>query len=188
MSDSFTFSKPRWQRVKDTKVCETPIFSLHQIDLLPGHQHKEAPFFVLDAPEWINVIALTPENEIVLVEQYRAGIHEPTLEIPGGMVDEGETPEEAARRELAEETGFTSKNWVCIGKTSSNPAILTNYTHLYLAENCIKTTSQHTDGNEDIAIHTLPVSRFLQLVKDGTVHHAIVLAAVAQYLLHQKMD
>lgn len=183
MSDLFKFSKPLWNVVEDKKVFETPIFSLHQIDIIPDKKSESHPFYVLDTPEWINVIALTPENRIILVEQYRAGIHKSTLEIPGGMVDGGETPPEAARRELLEETGFISDNWISLGKTSSNPAILNNFTHLYLAEDCIKVQTQQTDATEDILVHQLPVNRFLNLVREGVVHHSIVLAAVAQYLL-----
>lgn len=182
----FDFSKPLWQVLKDTKLFETPIFSLHQIDLLPRPKKQPVSFYVLDAPEWVNVIALTPENNIVLVEQYRAGVHQSSLEIPGGMADPGEDPIEAAKRELLEETGFSSAKWTKIGKTSSNPAILNNFTHLYLAENCQKVQEQQTDGNEDIAVHIIPLQEFLQLVKDGTVHHAIVLAATAHFLLHQQ--
>lgn len=179
----FQFSKSRWQVTKDKKVYETPIFSLHEKKVIPDGGEKPASFYVLNAPEWINVIAVTDRSEIVLVEQYRHGIDRTTLEIPGGMVDPGEEPLEAAMRELVEETGFSSDNWVKLGEASSNPAILTNFTHLYLAEGCRETNVQQTDGHEDIKMHTMPLSEFLDRVKDGTVHHAIVLSAVAQLLL-----
>jgi ADP-ribose pyrophosphatase len=183
MSKPFQFTKPVWSVSKDKKVFGTPIFDLTEKTLDAPGQVIDHPFYVLNAPDWINVVALTPDNQIVLVEQYRAGVNEVTLEIPGGMVDMGETPIEAAKRELLEETGFESENWELIGKTSSNPAILSNFTYLYLASGCVKTSPQHTDGSEDIALHTLPLNQFLNLVKNGTVHHAIVLAAVAQFLL-----
>ncbi len=185
MSNKFTFTKPRWDVLKDTKVYETPIFSLHQVEVLPDKETTPKPFYVIQAPEWINVMALTESNEVVLVEQYRFGVDESTLEIPGGMVDAGESPLEAAKRELLEETGFSSDNWEFMGKTSANPAIFNNYAHLYIAKNCRKTAPQQTDGTEDIAIHILPINDFLNLVKDGTVHHAIVLAAMAKFLLKE---
>ena len=181
----FQFSKPRWEVLKDKKVYGTPIFSLHQKDVVPDKESESKPFYVLEAPEWINVIALTAEKEIILVEQYRHGIDESTLEIPGGMVDDGESPLEAAKRELVEETGYSTEKWSLIGKTSSNPAILNNYTHLYLAENVEETTGQHTDGTEDIKVHRMPLKRFLKLTANGVVHHAIVLAAVAQMMLNR---
>lgn len=186
MSDSFSFSKPKWDIIKDKKLLETPIFSLHQRELLPHNKTDTASFYVLDAPDWINVIALTGDQKVVLVEQYRAGIHTSSLEIPGGMVDEGEDPMESAKRELLEETGYQSKKWTKLGTASGNAAILNNYTHIYLAENCIKVDEQNLDGNEDIAVHLLKLDYFLELVKSSTVHHSIVLAAVAHLLLHIK--
>lgn len=184
MSDSFSFSKPTWDIVKDKKLFETPIFSLRQRELLPHNKIETASFYVLDAPDWINVIALTAEKKVVLVEQYRAGIHESSLEIPGGMVDENESPLESAKRELLEETGYQSENWTKLGTTSGNAAILNNYTHIYLAESSIKVDEQNLDGNEDIAVHLLAFDYFLELVKNSTIHHSIVVAAVAHLLLH----
>lgn len=181
---TFTFSKPKWHQTEDKKLCETPIFSLNKTTVVPPGQTYSYPFYIINAPEWVNVIALTSQNEIVLVEQYRAGTDEPTLEIPGGMVDKNEMPPVAAKRELLEETGFRSHNWSSLGKVSSNPAIMSNYTHVFLARDCIKTNPQQTDLTEDIAIHTLPVTEFLNLVRNGTVHHALVVAAVAKLLLN----
>jgi len=188
MSDSFSFTKPLWRVTKDKKLVETPVFDLQEKYLDAPGQSVDHPFYVLNAPDWINIIALTdedPEN-IVLVEQYRAGIHESTLEIPGGMVDKGENPLTAAKRELKEETGYESDSWVSMGAVSSNPAILSNRTHLFLASKCIKTAEQNTDGSEDIAVHLTSLDHFLSLTEEGTVHHAIVVAAVGKYLLHQR--
>lgn len=184
MSNLFKFSKSAWGILKDKKVFETPIFSLHQLSLDPENQESTHPFYILNAPEWINIIALTPDDDIVLVEQYRAGIHDVTLEIPGGMVDGVESPLESAKRELLEETGFASSDWEFLGKTSSNPAILSNFTHLFLAKNCKQVSEQQPDGSEDIKIHKLQISKFFELVQNGTIHHAIVLAAVSKFLLH----
>lgn len=188
MSDSFSLSKPKWDIIKDKKVYETPIFSLHEREFLPTKKSSTVNFYVLEAPHWINILALTPENNVVLVEQYRAGIHESSLEIPGGMVDENESPEEAAKRELLEETGYQSKKWTSLGKVSANAAILNNYTYMYLAEDCIKVDEQNLDKNEDIDIHILEMKEFLELVKNSTVHHSIVVAAVAHLLLHMNLN
>ena len=133
----------------------------------------------------MNVIALTPEEEVILVEQYRFGIREPTLEIPGGMVDAPESPLDGAKRELLEETGYVSDRWTRLGKVSSNPAIQNNYTHLYLARDCRFEGAQNPDTHERINVHTVSLDRFLNLVEDGTIHHAIVVAAVARFLLYE---
>lgn len=187
MSDSFSFTKPRWRIIKDKKLVETPIFDLREKYLDAPGQKVDHPFYVLNAADWINILALTGDNpeKIVLVEQYRAGIHESTLEIPGGMVDDGEDPLTSARRELKEETGYESDSWTSLGTVSSNPAILSNRTHLFLASHCVKTSEQNTDGSEDIAPHIMDLDRFLALTANGTVHHAIVVAAVGKYLLQK---
>ncbi|WP_340104046.1 NUDIX hydrolase [Rhodohalobacter sp. 8-1] len=179
----FKFTKPKWDVIKDKKVYETPIFSLHEKKVQPDDGTDAANFYVLNAPEWINVIALTDDNDVVLVEQYRHGVDETTLEIPGGMVDEGEEPIDAAKRELLEETGFESGSWENLGKVSSNPAILSNFTHIFLATHCEKTSPQQTDGHEDIKVHSMPLKEFLNFANEDVVHHSIVLAGVAKFLL-----
>lgn len=146
-------------------------------------ENHTATFSILDAPDWINVIALTSNNEIILVEQYRYGIEKPTLELPGGVCDLGESPFESSKRELLEETGYSSENWLSLGNVSSNPAMQTNYTHTYLAKDCLKTSEQQLDGNERIHVHVLPLVEFLDMVGKGEIKHSLVVAAVAKYLL-----
>lgn len=182
---SFDFQIESWSIVQENKEYSTPIFDLlkRRMKLQSQEDSGEGEFYVLDAPEWINVIALTAEEEIILVEQYRFGIEEPTLEIPGGMVDKGERPLPAAKRELLEETGYRSDTWSSLGTVSANPAIMNNYTHLYVAENCVFEGAENPDTHERIYVHKMPMQDFLGRVNDGTVHHAIVLAAVARYLL-----
>lgn len=180
----FPFTVEPWKVLNENKEYITPIFKLLKRRYRLESENLEADFYVLDAPEWTNVIALTPEREIILVEQYRYGTREPTLEIPGGMVDAGEEPLEAIKRELMEETGYVDGNWRPLGKVSANPAILNNYTHLYLAENCRFTGAENPDEHERIHVHTMPVEKFLDYVHDGTIHHTIVVAAAARLMLY----
>lgn len=187
----FQFHIEPWSVIRENKEYQTPIFNLfkRKMKLEAEGEDAEGEFYVLEAPEWINVIALTPDGKVVLVEQYRYGIEQPTLEIPGGMTDKGEEPLEAAKRELLEETGYRSAEWSGLGKVSSNPAIMNNYTHLFLAEGCVfEGEVKNPDANERINVHLLPVEEFLELTADGTVHHAIVLAAVARYLLKVRRE
>lgn len=185
--EEFSYHTEPWSIVKENKEYTTPIFNLFKrtLRLETESETTEGDFYILDAPEWINVIALTPGEEIVLVEQYRFGIEEPILEIPGGMADAGEEMIGAARRELLEETGYRSDKWSGLGRASANPAIMNNYTHIFLAEDCIYEGADNPDEYERINVHIVPLRKFLELVKDGTVHHSIVLAAVARYLLRQ---
>lgn len=186
MSDkTFNFRIEPWSIVSEHKEYTTPIFNLlkRTLKLEADGEDAQGDFYILNAPEWINVIPITNNQEVILVEQFRYGIQEPTLEIPGGMVDKGETPIEAAGRELLEETGYRTEQWLSLGKVSSNPAIMSNYTHMYMAENCVFEGAENPDTHERINVHTMPMDDFLKLVKDGTVHHTIVVAAVARYLL-----
>ncbi|WP_020403882.1 NUDIX hydrolase [Gracilimonas tropica] len=182
----FKFSIEPWITTREEVKYTTNIFKLLSRDMeLKSEDHK-ATFSIVDAPEWMNVIPLTSDNEVVLVEQFRYGIEGPTLELPGGMVDAGETHFETAKRELLEETGFTGDKWHYLGKVSSNPAFLTNYTHLHVVKNCRKIQDQQLDGNERINVHVIPLDDFLEMVNNGTVHHSLVVAAVAKFLLWKK--
>jgi len=181
----FRFTIEPWSTVQENKEYQTPIFNLFKrsMRLEAADEQNHGEFYVLEAPEWINVIPVTIENEVVLVEQYRYGIEAPTLEIPGGMVDPGESPKESAERELLEETGYRANKWESLGKVSANPAIMNNFTHMYLAGGCRFEGAENPDMHERINVHLLPIDDFLDRVADGTIHHSIVVAAVARYLL-----
>lgn len=148
-------------------------------------EDHEGQFYVLDAPDWVNVVALTREGKAVLVEQFRYGTEKPSLEIAGGVCDPGETPLETAKRELEEETGYISEHWSSLGRVSANPAILNNYNYFFLAEDCTRNGEMNLDQHERIKVHTLPYEDFLGRVRDGTINHSIVVAAVAKLLLRE---
>ena len=187
---SFNFTIEPWSIIHENKEYQTPIFNLlhRNMRLEALDEQNQGDFYVLEAPEWVNVIPITKENEVVLVEQYRYGIEQPTLEIPGGMVDGGESPLRAAKRELQEETGYRSEMWRSLGKVSANPAIMSNFTHMYVAEDCEFVGSDHSDTHERIEVRTMPMDDFLAMVKDGTIHHSIVLAGVCRYLLMEQEE
>ena len=137
---------------------------------------------VLEAPDWVNVTALTPEGEVVIVKQYRFGTASTTIEIPGGMVDPGEDPLEAARRELLEETGFASERWSLMGSVAPNPAFLNNRCYHYLAEDAHQVAPPALDGGEDIVVTTLSQEQIAAGVASGEIDHALVLTAMLRLL------
>ncbi len=183
MSVNFSEIK-KWAIETENIEYQTPIFSLKRRKSNSRIQDKSGQFYVIEAPDWVNVLALTKEMDVVLVKQYRHGIDEITLEIPGGVVDsEDDNSQLAAERELLEETGYKSVRWEYLGTVSSNPAIFTNYCHFYLATECEKVSGQNLDHLEEIGISTLPLKEFLGQVRDGSIHHSLIVAAVAQFLL-----
>jgi 8-oxo-dGTP pyrophosphatase MutT (NUDIX family) len=136
-------------------------------------------FSLIECVDWVNVIALTPDDHVVLIRQHRAGTNTVCLEIPGGMVDEGEAPAIAAARELEEETGYTAATWRPLGISAPNPAIQSNRLHSYLALDARPTTATRHDTSEVIAIETAPLSEVRTMLRDGRIDHALVIAAFA---------
>ncbi len=141
-----------------------------------GHTKR---FSVIECADWVNVIALTPGDEVVLIRQFRAGSSQVTLEIPGGMVDAGEDPAAAAARELFEETGFRAASWRKLGAAAPNPAIFGNRLHVFLAEGAVRAGEPEPDGSEVIEVELVPLPTTWALIRDGAIDHALVVAAFA---------
>lgn len=139
-----------------------------------GFQHA---FCRLQGPDWVNVVAFTREGDLLVVEQFRHGIDAPTLEIPGGGCDPGETPEDAARRELREETGFVSEHWVALGFCTPNPATQNNRCHTFLALDCDPDGPLELDSAEELQVWACNWKEWQERLRSGKVHHALVLSA-----------
>ena len=120
-------------RERSEQVADCRVFKVRRDYSTDPRDGKRHDFYVIEAPDLINVIPLTKDEEVVLIEQYRHGTEEVSLEIPGGMVDPGEGPRETAARELFEETGYEAAEVIFLGKTRPNPAIQDNWIHTFLA-------------------------------------------------------
>ena len=168
-------SPERWEKIESKQIADCRVFKVRE-DLCRNGS-KEANFFVIENPDWVNIIALTKDLQVVLIEQYRQGIEDVILEIPGGMIDEGEAPERAARRELLEETGYASDEFVYLGKSHPNPAINNNTLHHFLALNAEKIEEVAFDEHESVVTRLAPLPEIPALIKSGAISHSLVVAA-----------
>src|SRR3954463_11249169 len=167
-----------WKKIGSKLLGNFRIFTLRSDLKVSPRTGKEHDFFVLDSVHWVNVVAVTPDQQLVMVEQYRHGSNTVELEIPGGMMDPEETdPIATGVRELREETGYEGGNARLLGRIHSNPAILTNYTYTVLVENCVLKHPMEFDYAEDLATRLVPVAEIPKLVADEKIGHSLVVVA-----------
>ncbi|MFL5355126.1 NUDIX hydrolase [Archangium sp.] len=166
-----------WPRLRKGLSHDYRVLKVRQdvvADPRTGHEH---PRVLIDCTDWVNVIAVTKDDELVLIRQYRFGTEQTTLEIPGGMVEPGEDPAVAAARELEEETGYVPGRVVGLGKVHPNPAIQNNVCHSFLALDCVKVHEGKQDAGEDIAVELHPRSAAPELIRSGAITHSLVVVA-----------
>jgi 8-oxo-dGTP pyrophosphatase MutT (NUDIX family) len=130
-------------------------------------------YYVLEYPGWVNAVAITEDNQVILIRQYRHGAEEVILEIPGGCIDPGEIPEEAVRRELLEETGYQFESLEPLCVVYANPSTSGNLTNSYIARGGKKTQEQHLDGREEIEVFTVSLNEFKNLVLNNKLPQAL---------------
>ncbi|MFN8552829.1 MAG: NUDIX hydrolase [Candidatus Obscuribacterales bacterium] len=170
-----------WQKHSKEKLADCKVFSVNKVVATSKcAEKKTGHFYTLDCGAWVNVIAITDDDHVVMVEQYRHGVENLTLEIPGGSVDDTDAdPLEAAVRELREETGFVSESWAFLGKTHPNPALQGNLCYTYLARGVRQIESPKFDGTgtEKINTRMVRLSEINSLIGKGQISHALVIVA-----------
>ena len=171
-----------WQKLRSLARGSFTVFSVREDRKVSPRTGREHDFFVLDCADWVNVIALTPERRLVMVEQFRHGTESVELEIPGGVMDKGETdPVATAVRELREETGFEGRNARLLGSIRPNPAIMSNTCHTVLIEDCELRHAVEFDQGEDIVTRVLPVDEAIKLAAAGSIRHSLVVVGLFYY-------
>ena len=156
-------------------LAHTLIFDVCGVNYRHPLRNTQREFVVIDAPDWVNLIALTPDHRLVFVNQFRFGADAFSWEIPGGVIERGEDPVAAGVRELQEETGFMGASARLLGSVNPNPAILNNTCHLVLVEGAVRTASPEWDADEEIEVRTLPVDEAYGWAHSGRITHSLVL-------------
>ncbi len=161
-------SRPPWLRVR----CD-------EVRLPDGRINPE--YYVLEYPDWVNVIAITEEGQFVMERQYRYGLGCTCFEIPAGVIEHGETPEEAARRELEEETGYTGGEWKKLVTLSGNPSTTNNLTHCFLALGVKDEGKRHLDSTEDLVVKLLSREEVYALLVNDEIKQSLMAAPLWRY-------
>ncbi len=176
------FLKP-WTLVSSCVDKSYRVFNLRSDRASSPRTRRTYDFYVLESPPWVNVIPLTPENDVVLIHQYRHGIRDITLEIPGGLVDPADSPSQAACRELWEETGYREETLIPLGAVHPNPAILNNLCYTFIARGVVSTGKQNQEEREDIEVVLKPLSDIPRLIREGSITHSLVIAAFYRFYM-----
>ncbi len=167
-----------WEHLGSQPAIDYGILRLRRDRRRSPRTARAHEVIVLEMPDWTNVVAVTPAQEVVLIRQFRHGMGVVELEIPGGVVDAADPgPLAAARRELAEETGYGATTWVAVGSVAPNPAIQNNRCHTFLALGAAPLTGQSLDTGEDIVVEKVPLADIPALIGSGAIDHGLVVAA-----------
>lgn len=174
-------SPSEWINESRELVADCRVFQVESRRSRRAGDGRKADWFVIHTRDFVNVVAVTPREELVLVRQFRHGAEEFSWELPGGMVDEGESPLEAGVRELQEETGCGGASPEVFARCHPNPAIMDNWCHFVLVRDVGKVSDLAWDENEEMEIKKVPLSEVWEMVSSGELTHSLTLAALAHY-------
>jgi len=176
-----------WKKVGSKPVGDFRIFTIRSDEVVSPRTQRAHDVFVIDCVNWVNVIALTPDRRLVMIEQYRHGSTTVELEIPGGMTDPADaSPVATGLRELREETGYEGENARILGQIFPNPAIMSNTCFTVLVENCRCLHPLQFDHGEDLITRLVPVTEIPHLVAAGKIQHSLVVVALYYFDLWQR--
>jgi ADP-ribose pyrophosphatase len=171
-----------WELVNSREDRSYSLFSVAINKNRSPRTGKIHEFQVLNSPDWVAVIAVTPDNNLVMVRQYRHGTGEISLEPPGGLVKEGQDPERSGREELEEETGYRSETLDFLGWMYPLPALFTNRFYVYLASHAVPSGKLHPDETEEIETVLVPVDQVREYIRTGRISCGVMIAALHLFL------
>jgi ADP-ribose pyrophosphatase len=172
---------PRWETTAKKTLAENPYLALEEHRREEEGSRRQGYFFIIHAPDWVNIVALTDENDVVLIEQFRHGNEEIEVELPSGTIDEGENSAEAALRELLEETGYEKSDrseFKRIGEVLPNPAFMKNKCYTYLLTHARLTGKTDYDENENIRVRLVPRGEIERMIVSGEIRHSLIITAL----------
>lgn len=173
-----------WETLEEKVILKAHVFRYKQVRRKSPSTLQVGEFDIIQCSNWVNILAITPEQKVVLIKQFRHGINDYTIEIPGGAVNHSEDPLIGAKRELEEETGYTASKWVSLGKVDVNPSFMTNACETFLAIDAVKTKEQNLDPFEEIEVYLEDINLLPQLVQSGKIAHSLVIAGLYLYHVH----
>lgn len=178
-------SSPRpWTVVETESLQDCAVFRVDRTSARSPRTGEVHSFYQIRADDWVNVIPVTRDGRIVMVRQYRHGCQEVTLEIPGGLVDPGESPAAAAARELLEETGYRAERVVPVGSVNPNPALFDNRCHTFVAPDVECVAEIQNMDTEETQVELVAAHDIDGLILEGRIHHALVVAAILRWRVH----
>ena len=176
-----------WPKVSTKPLGDFRIFSIRSDEKISPRTGLPHDFFIIDCVHWVNIIAVTPENELIMVEQYRHGSNTVELEVPGGTMDPSDSdPVATAVRELREETGYEGRNARILGQIYPNPAIMSNICYTVLIEDCRLRHQTQLDSGEDLITRLVPADELPSLIKNGKIQHSLVVVGLYYYDLFRR--
>jgi len=177
----------KWEVVSSKYLLKEKYLTVRSDHVRMPSGHEIPDFYVIEYPNWINVIAITAEGLFIIERQYRNGIRAINYEICAGMIEDGETPIEAAQRELLEETGYGGGEWTEYCVTTPNPSSMSNYNYTFLAIGVTKIAKPKTEESEDIEIELLTLERVKQLLQEGEITEGIMQAPLWRYIYEKEI-